>query len=510
MNSIIFSPKKIVRTFQRAKSLPIVFGCSYCPLFFATLPWAQVKTLEKLFEPEAITTLSIAAVIGCILAFFLFYVSGLSFKAYGEIQKRKTRSTTDTSLEAAVREEVAILTNSEKDLQRISSSLSGIFHSELKKKVFENQLELSEKYEKIIREKSKSEEIVHKKYQRVLTEKQSTEAVIRSIAEGLVVVDAKGKVIMMNPAAEHLLGTKQDEKVGKPIAEGLQQEQLVTMAHGTDERGNKEIELSGEDETKKILRSSSAVIEDENGQTVGMVSVLSDITKQKELDALKEQFVASISHELRTPLVSTEKCIHMLLNSESQGLNATQQEFLSMAERNIQRLSILINDLLDLSKLEAGRMKISPEPHDLSETIDEVITSLKTWAETKSIRLEKQIRGNLPKVSYDPNRIIQVLNNLVGNAIKFTPKNGEILILAERGTGEVIVRVQDTGIGIPREDLEKIFDKFYQTGERAPTDIGGTGLGLSISKELVELHGGKIWAESEKGKGTTFNFTLPQ
>jgi len=412
----------------------------------------------------------------------------------------------------AISEEINEIVDSQPSRQEAIKKISDVFSRELEKKINLNAQELSKKYETIIKGEKQNEEIAWKKYKRVLSDKEKTEAVIRSIAEGLVVVDAQGKVIMMNPAAERLLGVSKKDKVGKALLENLKEEQLISLVKGAEDKEEREIELiSQRDETKKVLRASSAVIENENGQTIGMVSVLSDITKQKELDQLKNSFVANVSHELRTPLVAIDKSLSLILNKTTGEISPTQEEFLSIAQRNLKRLNLLINDLLDLSKLEAGKMEFKLQLSSIEKIIDECIEGLNTWIKTKSLVLEKKIQGTLPEVNVDSNRIIQVLNNLIGNAIKFTPNNGNITVEAnfESKKGEIEICVQDTGAGIPKENLPKIFDKFFQASERTPTDISGTGIGLSIAKEIVELHGGRIWAESEKGQGAKFVFTLP-
>jgi len=182
-----------------------------------------------------------------------------------------------------------------------------------------------------------------------------------------------------------------------------------------------------------------------------------------------------------------------------------------MADRNVKRLSLLIDDLLDLSKLEAGKMAIKRQPSSVGKIINESVETMNNWAKTKSINIQTNIQEGMPDVSVDPDRLIQVFNNLIGNAIKFTSNNGNITVEASinKENTEVQASVADTGVGIAGENLEKVFDKFYQVGERIPVDIGGTGLGLSITKEIVELHGGKIWVESRQGEGAKFIFVLP-
>ncbi len=419
---------------------------------------------------------------------------------------------TKDRLQLSVLDEVQRVVGSAEQSEKITAAVSSIVEKEVDKKINITKQELTKKYESIVAQKAENEEVAWKKYRKILAEQKKTEAVIRSVAEGLVVVDAQGKVVMINPAAERLLGSSKKDKIGKHITDDLKEHHLVSLAKGSADKEDREIELaSTSDETKKVLRASSAVIEDENGQTVGMVSVLSDITKQKELDNLKNTFVANVSHELRTPLVSMEKSLSLILSKTAGEINKDQEQFLSIAQRNLKRLTLLINDLLDLSKLEAGKLQLKRELTGIKKVIDESVDGLNTWAGTKGIHLEKAVQEGLPELNIDPNRLIQVLNNLIGNAIKFTPKDGKVTIEAKLGEAgrEIQVSVIDTGIGIPQENLPKIFSKFYQIGERSASDIGGTGIGLSIAKEIVELHGGRIWVESEHGHGASFIFVLP-
>lgn len=418
-------------------------------------------------------------------------------------------------LQKIINDEIGKVAGSEKRSREIGNLITNVFTDELNQKIEQNKLELRQKYEAVIDRKTENEAIAWKKYKKIINEKKQTEAVIRSIAEGLVVVDAQGKVVMINPAAEKLLGVSRQDKVGKSLTEDMKDEQLVSLSQGSPDKEEREIELtSRQDATKKVLRASTAVIENENGQTIGMVSVLSDITKQKELDNLKSAFVANVSHELRTPLVAIDKSLTLILEKEAGELSPTQEQFLSIAQRNLKRLSVLINDLLDLSKLEAGKMEVRRKRMAINNVIQEVIDSLNNWARSKNITLEKRIEDMLPDVEIDPDRLAQVLTNLVGNAVKFTPNDGKITLEAKLSEGdgkkELEVSVKDTGIGIAPEDLPKIFSKFYQCGgERMISDVNGTGIGLSIAKEIVELHGGRIWVESEKGQGARFIFTIP-
>ncbi len=461
----------------------------------------------------------VTAVISIVIALALFNLTKLSDRAKiiannkrREMESLNSNTLEDKPLKQAISEEIVGLVDSQEQRQKISNKLADVFGKELEKKINQNTQELNKKCEIIVNEEKRNGEVVWKKYKKVLNDKKNTDAVIRSIAEGLVIVDAQGKVIMMNPAAEKLLGVSKKEKMGKSILENLKEEQMISLINESQDKNTKEMELiSQKDDTRRTLRASSAIIENENGQSIGMVSVLSDITKQKELDQLKSNFVSNITHELRTPLVAIDKSIALILAKSAGEVSSTQEEFLSIAQRNIKRLSNMINDLLDLSKLEAGKMKINIQPSSIVYVIGESVGSLDNWSKTKSISIEKKIENELPAINIDPDKIIQVLNNLIGNAIKFTPINGKITIEASLlcESKEVIVSIQDNGVGISKEDLPNIFNKFYQAGERVASDINGTGIGLSIVKEIIQLHGGKIWVESEKGEGARFIFTLP-
>ncbi|PIZ82304.1 MAG: hypothetical protein COY02_00445, partial [Parcubacteria group bacterium CG_4_10_14_0_2_um_filter_41_6] len=257
-----------------------------------------------------------------------------------------------------------------------------------------------------------------------------------------------GEVLLMNPTAEKLLGVNKENKLGKPLLENVKNEQLFSLTKNISGGEKKEIELfSKDDSTKKVLRSSSAVIEDESGKTIGMVSVLSDITKQKALDLMKSDFVSNVSHELRHPIGAIKQSLSVILNGSAGPLTEHQSKFLSNAQRNLERLGTLIDDLLDLAKLEARKMPLKTEPCSVEKLIDETCETLGTWAKSKSIKIEKNIARNLPQTNLDQNKIIQVITNLVGNAIKFAPKDGKIIVEAKlvAANSKIEVSVIDTG-----------------------------------------------------------------
>ncbi len=446
---------------------------------------------------------------------YLFYRLSLSTaqaKSEKKAQKENTSHKTYTEeVKKLISKEIFNFVENKKEALEISQKIAEIFNRELKK-VDAITANISKKYEMLIEQKTKAEEIAWEKYKKVLNEKKQTEMIIRSIAEGLVVVDAQGRAIMMNPAAERLLGVSKKERIGKSILSNLKEEQLVSLVKGESDKEDKQIEISsGKEETKRILRTSTAVIQNEDGKTVGIVSVLSDVTKQKELDELKSRFIANVSHELRTPLVTVEKSLALISEQKKEKLSSEELELLAIAERNIKRLSMLINDILDFSKLEMKTVELKKEAVSIEKVIEEVITTFNVWAQTKSINLEKKVPQNLPLVMIDPLRITQVFNNLVGNALKFTPAQGRIIIEVNLNPEKerMEISIEDTGIGIPKQEIPKLFHKFYRIEGEATKNIPGTGLGLCITKEIVELHGGQIWVESEEGKGSRFSFSIP-
>ncbi len=232
----------------------------------------------------------------------------------------------------------------------------------------------------------------------------------------------------------------------------------------------------------------------------------------RKIDEIKSEFVSIASHELRTPLAAIKNGVQLILQEKTGPINENQKKFLSMADRNITRLTNILDNLLDLSRIEAGKVRMKCGELDLRLPIEFVLSSLKPQADGKSIKLSTEIPMELPPVYGDREKIEQVLTNLIGNAIKFTPEGGEIIVLAKllQGVGDMVsISVRDSGIGIPEDQLEKVFEKFHQVEGSLHRSVSGTGLGLAITKGLIEAHQGKIWAKSEMGKGSTFTFTLP-
>jgi signal transduction histidine kinase len=243
--------------------------------------------------------------------------------------------------------------------------------------------------------------------------------------------------------------------------------------------------------------------------------IISDITERKRAEErlketmeLKSQFILTVSHELRTPLTCIKEAVEVVLEGAAGQINDRQRHFLDIVKRNIERLAMLINDVLDFQRLESGRSKIDISENDIREVVKSVDETMAPAARQKGLNFAVELDGKLPKTWFDSGKIIQVLTNLISNSIKFTPQGGSVTVSILRQGDELLMRVRDTGLGIPKEDLPKIFERFYRV-PRPGKEIKGTGLGLSIVRKIVDLHHGRIEVESEVDKGTTFTIYLP-
>jgi two-component system sensor histidine kinase/response regulator len=265
------------------------------------------------------------------------------------------------------------------------------------------------------------------------------------------------------------------------------------------------------------LSLSISPIREVGGKIVGFLRVAKDVTEKrryerrlKELDKMKSDFVSNVSHELRTPLTSIKGSVDNMLDGLTGSLNEKQVRYLARIKSNSDRLSRLINDLLDLSRIESGRVEVRSTTLSLTALAEEVAEHLRSLAAEKLITIE--VPSTNPQVTAwaDRDKVTQILINLIGNAVKFTPQNGKVTVALEKNSDDYVqISVDDTGPGILPEEKNKIFSKFYQLADVDKQKPKGSGLGLAISKALVEMHGGRIWVESEVGKGSTFSFTLP-
>ena len=270
------------------------------------------------------------------------------------------------------------------------------------------------------------------------------------------------------------------------------------------------LEQNAEDkEEHSVIKITFTPIKRHGQEMVGLIAVLKDVTEEAKLDRQRKEFVANVSHELRTPLTTIKSYLESLEDGAI-GDPELASRFLRVTLQEAERMNRLINDLLLLSRLDAKETRFHKQAVDLREMLEEVADRFSIPCEKKGIRLALQVSGPLPRVYVDRDQIDQVLDNLLSNAVKFTPEGGAITIRARRQKdGMAEVSVSDTGIGIPKKDLGRIFERFYRVDKARSRQMGGTGLGLSIAREIVLAHGGDIGIDSVYRRGTTVTFTLP-
>jgi signal transduction histidine kinase len=269
-------------------------------------------------------------------------------------------------------------------------------------------------------------------------------------------------------------------------------------------------ELGIGDSGEIFLRAHTAPVRNDLGETLGSVTVLQDISHLKELDKMKSEFIAMVAHELRAPLAAVEQQLTVILNKMAGEVTAKQEQLLGRAKERTKGLLTLIKDLLDLSKIEAGMMVQYKEPLVLQEVIQRVVDLMRVEAENKKIDLQFSTPPHIPLIHADRNSMEGIFTNLISNAIKYTPEGGKVWVTLGDESGFVKATISDTGIGIKKEDLTRIFDKFYRVKTTETRQIVGTGLGLSIVKSIVDAHLGSISVESEEGGGTTFSVLFPK
>ena len=357
--------------------------------------------------------------------------------------------------------------------------------------------------------------------EQITKEEKKMTAIVNSLDEGLILVDGNHRVLHINPAAEYLLNVRADQ-VGEELTLIVQDLTLARALKETkgktslNETVNSEVTLDHEGEIS-TLRIVASPFLDEAGAVLGTVYVFDDITREKEIDQMKSDFVSLVSHELRTPMTSIIGFVSLILEGKTGPINDKQRRSLVRVQHQAERLAALINDLLDISRIEAGRIQMKREEMSISEIAKQSIEEISPQADAKSIELRLFAPDSLPNTIGDQERIGQVFTNLIGNAIKFSPEKGKIAVrisvngtLPGKSDSAIHVEVIDTGEGVPFEERERVFNRFHQLGNINTRQEGGTGLGLSIVKSIVESHGGTVWVDGGyEGRGSNFQFTLP-
>jgi len=335
-------------------------------------------------------------------------------------------------------------------------------------------------------------------YERSQIERNKLETILTRIKDGVIVVDPDGRLMLINETARQAFTVEHENPVGKPVGDVIRCTDLLEVL--SDEKASAPYRSEINLEEGRVFNAQVTPIPE-----VGLAVILQDITHLKELDRIKSDFVSTVSHDLRSPLTAILGYIELI--DRVGPVNHQQKEFIRRVELSVQNITALINDLLDLGRIEAGfdaRKEVVPLPTLVHYTLD----SLRARLVDKSQHLVVEVPHDLPPILGDLVRLRQMLENLIGNAIKYTQVNGEVTISAQAEAGQIILQISDDGPGIPIADQPYIFDKFYRASNVA-TDISGTGLGLAIVKSIVENHQGRIWVDSTPGHGSRFTVVLP-
>lgn len=352
-----------------------------------------------------------------------------------------------------------------------------------------------------------SEEI-KEKIGKVDSERAKLDLVLSSMFEGVIVTDDKEKIILMNPSLRKIFLVDINPEGKKPlevIRNTAVQDIVDKIVQAKQGLATEEITVNIPEE--RILKVNGVSII-RNDKFEGAILVFHDITELRRLEQIRQDFVANVSHELRTPIASIKGYAETLLEGALEDKD-NAKEFINIIYQDSNRLANLINDLLDLSKIESGKMKMNLIPLDPVSVIRRAVSIIENQAKAKSISLKLDIPSGLPKVKADETRISQVMINLLDNAVKYTPENGSVTVVARAVNNTLQIDVADTGMGISEKDIPRIFERFYRVDKARSRELGGTGLGLSIVKHIVSAHGGQVWVKSELGFGSTFSFTIP-
>jgi two-component system phosphate regulon sensor histidine kinase PhoR len=352
-------------------------------------------------------------------------------------------------------------------------------------------------------------------------ERNRSAAILRSMIEGVAVIDAAGRMVFSNDAFGQILGHGAPSGEGRPLVEVTRQTELLEVARRALAAG----EIVQSEVTVGTVRprtfsitaapilapeaaAENAAVPAASRAPAGAVLVLHDISEQRRLERVRRDFVANVSHELRTPLTAIQGFAETLLGGAIDD-RENRVRFLEIIRDHSRRLASLTEDLLKLSRIEADQMELEMRPIGVAELIEGCLDTTRLRAEQKQLALEVDCPSNLPPARGDRGRLAEVLQNLLDNAVQYTPPGGRIRVSAREEPAQVVVTVSDNGIGIPQSDQSRIFERFYRVDAARSRELGGTGLGLAIARHIVEAHGGRIWVESTVGQGSDFHFSIP-
>ncbi|QED49923.1 cell wall metabolism sensor histidine kinase WalK [Cytobacillus dafuensis] len=337
-------------------------------------------------------------------------------------------------------------------------------------------------------------------------ERRKLSSVLSHMTDGVIATDRKGRVILINEPAAEMLNVSRETVLSIPIVSLLGLDEDYTFEELLSEPDSVILDFSKPANTL-ILRANVSVIQKETGFVNGLIAVLHDITEQEKIDMERREFVANVSHELRTPLTTMRSYLEALAEGAWQD-DEIAPKFLEVTQTETERMIRLVNDLLQLSKMDSRDYKLNKEWIDIISFYNRIIDRFEL-SKQQNVTFERKLPTHSAFVEIDGDKLTQVIDNIISNALKYSPEGGKITFRLEEKNDIVVIGVSDQGVGIPKNNINKIFERFYRVDKARTRKLGGTGLGLAIAKEMVEAHGGEIWATSKEGKGTTISFSLP-
>jgi two-component system, OmpR family, sensor histidine kinase VicK len=337
-------------------------------------------------------------------------------------------------------------------------------------------------------------------------ERRKLSSVLSYMTDGVIATDRKGRVILINDPAANMLNVSRETVVSQPIVSLLGIEEEYSFEDLSNTQDSIILDYST-NEKPYILRANFSIIQKETGFVNGLITVLHDITEQEKIDLERREFVANVSHELRTPLTTMRSYLEALAEGAWQDENIAPR-FLDVTQNETERMIRLVNDLLQLSKMDSKDYRFNRDWMDFIGFFHKIIDRFE-MSKNQDVRFVRILPDQAMFVEIDQDKITQVLDNIISNALKYSPEGGTITFIVEEKDGFIEISISDQGLGIPKDNLGKIFERFYRVDKARTRQMGGTGLGLAIAKEMITAHGGDIWADSVEGKGTTITFTLP-
>ncbi len=358
----------------------------------------------------------------------------------------------------------------------------------------------------LVQEYNRLGEELDSKIDKLRDEKNKLTAILNSMNEGVIATDDNKKILMINPKACEILNVNCGGVEGKNFISEIRDHRFDEYLNKVLERKeNYSTEMTFKNPDKRYLECNFQTITDHKDEIIGAVMVLIDVTRLRKLEEMRKDFVANVSHELKTPLTSIRGYADTIVENEIKDYD-TIKRFVGIISKEATRLNLLINDLLDLSKLEADYFELKPEK--LDNILDKPLRILENEADKKDIEIIKQFEEDLPLVKMNKSQIENLLINLIDNAIKYNKEDGKIFIRSYQEDDKVYIEVEDNGFGIPKEDQDRIFERFYRVDKARSKEVGGTGIGLSIVKHIVKGHNSEIDVKSVEGQGTNFKFYL--